>query len=122
MQKNVGAYGLTMSAEHKVIHIFTGTGPVAAIRVPAKYWGAILRYGETEKELSGGEAANHHQPDGNDGGDRGAGSPEAAIAREASYRQSVCEEWHHPVDHNWKRSGWKTADKKPVKMSSSGSA
>ena len=35
-------------------------------------WGAILRSGGKERELSGGESAEHQQPHGADGGDRGA--------------------------------------------------
>jgi ribonuclease HI len=30
-------------------------------------WGAVLRYGTVEKELSGGEADDHQQPHGADG-------------------------------------------------------
>lgn len=78
-------------------------------------WGAILRYGETEKELMGGEleTTNNRM------------ELMAAIAaleslkrpiRVALYTDSVylrdgITRWIH----NWKRNGWKTAAKKPVK-------
>ena len=78
-------------------------------------WGAILRYGETEKELMGGEleTTNNRM------------ELMAAIAaleslkrpiRVALYTDSVylrdgITRWIH----NWKRNGWKTAARKPVK-------
>ena len=78
-------------------------------------WGALLRFGETEKELSGGEAdtTNNRM------------ELSAAIAALAALK--------HPVEVDlytdsiyvcdgatkwlpgWKRRDWRTADKKPVK-------
>jgi hypothetical protein len=51
----------------------TPTGPARAI--PGRAAGARLlkSAAATEKELFGGEAGHHQQPDGTDGGDRGAG-------------------------------------------------
>ncbi|MEP4379946.1 MAG: ribonuclease HI [Alphaproteobacteria bacterium] len=78
-------------------------------------WGAILRAGEHEKELSGGEdeTTNNRM------------ELMAAIAALEELKQPS------PVDlytdstyvrdgimkwiHNWKRNGWKTAARKPVK-------
>lgn len=78
-------------------------------------WGAILRAGEHEKELSGGddETTNNRM------------ELMAAIAALEELKQPS------PIDlftdstyvrdgimkwiHNWKRNGWKTAAKKPVK-------
>jgi len=78
-------------------------------------WGAILRAGEHEKELSGGEdeTTNNRM------------ELMAAIAALEELKQAS------PIDlftdstyvrdgimkwiHNWKRNGWKTAAKKPVK-------
>jgi ribonuclease HI len=78
-------------------------------------WGAILRTGEHEKELSGGddETTNNRM------------ELMAAIAALEELKQPS------PIDlftdstyvrdgimkwiHNWKRNGWKTAAKKPVK-------
>lgn len=78
-------------------------------------WGAILDYNGTRKELSGGEAntTNNRM------------ELTAAIEALKALKRSVKVEMH--VDsqyvkdgitkwiHGWKRNGWKTADKKPVK-------
>src|SRR6201996_4654466 len=78
-------------------------------------WGAILRSGDHEKELTGG--AN---PTTNNRMELMA----AIAALEALKRPSVVELHtdskyvHDGISkwiHGWKRNGWKTADKKPVK-------
>ncbi|HVK81371.1 MAG TPA: ribonuclease HI, partial [Verrucomicrobiae bacterium] len=78
-------------------------------------WGAVLRYGDTEKELSGAEAATTNN----------RMELMAAIqALEALKRASTVRlhtDSKYVMDgltkwiHGWKRNGWKTADKKPVK-------
>jgi ribonuclease HI len=78
-------------------------------------WGAVLRYGGTEKELSGGEAATTNN----------RMELMAAIqALEALKRHSTVRlhtDSKYVMDgltkwiHGWKKNGWKTADKKPVK-------
>jgi ribonuclease HI len=78
-------------------------------------WGAILRYGEVEKELNGGEpeTTNNRME-----------MMAAIMAIEAVRRP--CEIHLHTDSeylrqgittwiHSWKARGWKTADKKPVK-------
>jgi ribonuclease HI len=78
-------------------------------------WGAILSYGEHEKELSGGEThtTNNRME-----------LMAAIAALEALKRPSTVELHtdsqyvHHGISqwiHKWKRNGWRTADKKPVK-------
>ena len=78
-------------------------------------WGAILRYGAVEKELSGGE-----KPTTNNRMELMA----AIMALEALNRP--CRVRLHTDSqyvrdgitkfiHGWKKNGWKTADKKPVK-------
>jgi ribonuclease HI len=78
-------------------------------------WGAILRYRGTEKELSGAEplTTNNRME-----------LMAAIMALEALKRPStVClstdslylKDGISRWIHNWKRNGWKTADKKPVK-------
>jgi ribonuclease HI len=78
-------------------------------------WGAILRYNGVEKELSGGEAATTNN----------RMELQAAIAAlnalkkpctvdlhtDSSYLRNGIAEW---LD-GWKRRGWRTAEKKPVK-------
>lgn len=78
-------------------------------------WGAILRYGDAVKELSGGEpeTTNNRME-----------LMAAISALEALTRPSVID-LHTDSQyvkngimswiHGWKRNGWRTADKKPVK-------
>ena len=78
-------------------------------------WGAILRFGEAEKELKGGEAhtTNNRM------------ELMAAIAALEALKNSVNVRIHTDSQyvkngitgwiHGWKKNGWKTADKKPVK-------
>ncbi|MBS0384319.1 MAG: ribonuclease HI [Proteobacteria bacterium] len=78
-------------------------------------WGAVLRYGGTEKELSGGEAATTNN----------RMELMAAIAALEALKGRVTVTLHtdskYVMDgvtkwiHGWKKNGWKTADKKPVK-------
>ena len=77
--------------------------------------GAILTYGETTKELSGAEAATTN----NRMELMGAISALEALKREtkvtlhtdSKYVMDGVTKWIH----GWKKNGWKTADKKPVK-------
>jgi ribonuclease HI len=78
-------------------------------------WGAILRYGEREKEISGGEPATTNN------------RMELMAAIQALEALSEAVEVHVHTDSQylqlgitswlkqWKKRGWKTADKKPVK-------
>ena len=78
-------------------------------------WGAILRYGDTEKELSGGEAATTNN----------RMELMAAIEALNALKRPTTVRLHtdskYVMDgvtkwiHGWKKNGWKTADKKPVK-------
>jgi len=78
-------------------------------------WGAILRYGDTEKELNGGEAATTNN----------RMELMAAIEALNALKRPTTVRLHtdskYVMDgvtkwiHGWKRNGWKTADKKPVK-------
>jgi len=78
-------------------------------------WGALLRFGATEKELCGGEAMTTNNR-----------MELLAVIRalealnrrckvrlhtDSQYVQKGISEWIA----SWKRRGWKTADKKPVK-------
>lgn len=78
-------------------------------------WGAILAYGGAEKELCGGEpeTTNNRME-----------LTAACAALEALKRPCTVDLWTDSQYvkggitgwiHNWKRNGWKTADKKPVK-------
>lgn len=78
-------------------------------------WGAILRYGEREKELSGGELLTTN----NRMELLAAISALEALTRpctvilhtDSQYLRQGITGWIH----GWKRNGWKTADRKPVK-------
>jgi len=78
-------------------------------------WGAILRYGETEKELSGAEDATTN----NRMELMAAISALEALKRPSQVRLHT--DSKYVMDgltkwiHGWKKNGWKTADKKPVK-------
>ena len=100
-------------ADSELVEIFTD-GACSGNPGPGG-WGAVLRYKDTEKELSGGEPSTTNN----------RMELMAAIAALESLKRSV------PVRlttdstyvrdgitkwiHDWKRRGWKTAAKKPVK-------
>ncbi len=78
-------------------------------------WGAILMWGEHRKELSGGEATTTNN----------RMELMAAISALEALKRGSTVELHTDSNyvkngvtawiHGWKRNGWKTADKKPVK-------
>lgn len=78
-------------------------------------WGAILRKDTTEKELFGGEALttnNRMEMTAVIEALRALKQPVAArVHTDSQYVQKGISEWIH----GWKRRGWKTAAKEPVK-------
>ncbi|AKR54534.1 ribonuclease H [Youhaiella tibetensis] len=78
-------------------------------------WGAILEYGGKRKELKGGEALTTN----NKMELTAAIEALSALKRpckvelytDSQYVKNGVQGWVH----NWKRNGWRTADKKPVK-------
>lgn len=78
-------------------------------------WGALLRFGANEKTLNGGEqlTTNNRM------------EMTAAISALEALKESCAVELHTDSQylkdgitkwvHGWKRNGWRTADKKPVK-------
>lgn len=78
-------------------------------------WGAILRKGETEKELFGGELLttnNRMEMMAVIEALRALKGPvQARVHTDSQYVQKGISEWIH----GWKRRGWKTAGKEPVK-------
>lgn len=102
-----------MAAEKKTVEIFTD-GACSGNPGPGG-WGAILRYGDTEKEISGGESGTTNNR---------MELMAAIVALEAltkpsrvtlhtdsQYVQQGATQWMP----QWIARGWKTADKKPVK-------
>jgi len=78
-------------------------------------WGALLRIGSHEKELFGGEAAttnNRMELTAVIEALRALTRPvQARVHTDSQYVQKGISEWIF----GWKRRGWKTADKQPVK-------
>jgi ribonuclease HI len=78
-------------------------------------WGAILRYKGKEKELWGGEAAttnNRMELMAVIGALAALKRPSKVhLYTDSLYVMKGIQTWIH----SWKRKGWKTADKKPVK-------
>ena len=78
-------------------------------------WGAILRKGDTEKELFGGETLttnNRMEMTAVIEALRALKAPvRARVHTDSQYVQKGISEWIH----GWKRRGWKTAGKDPVK-------
>jgi ribonuclease HI len=78
-------------------------------------WGALLRYGTVEKELSGGEALttnNRMEMMAAIAALEALKRPaKVRVHTDSQYLRNGITEWLP----QWKRRGWKTADKKPVK-------
>jgi len=78
-------------------------------------WGVILRSGERERELWGGEPQTTNNRMELTAAIRGLEALKrpvsATVHTDSQYVLKGISEWIH----GWKRNGWKTADKKPVK-------
>lgn len=78
-------------------------------------WGVLLRYGQHEKELCGGEKETTNNRMELTAIIQGLAaltrSCEVHIYTDSQYVKNGMEKWIH----NWKKNGWKTADKKAVK-------
>jgi hypothetical protein len=115
----LGAYGIYgLSACGSESPKVDDPSPTArAAETPAPAAGArSCAWATHEKELSGGEPRDHQQPHGTDGGDPAARSAEAArchvrLFTDSVYVKNGITKWIH----GWKKNGWKTSDKKPVK-------
>jgi len=78
-------------------------------------WGALLRYGDKEKELFGGEPQTTNNRMELTAVIRALEAlnrqVSARVTTDSIYVRNGITQWIH----NWKRNGWRTADKKPVK-------
>jgi ribonuclease HI len=78
-------------------------------------WGAILHYAGTEKELSGAEAATTNNRMELMAAIEALNALKRAstvrLHTDSKYVMDGVTKWIH----GWKKNGWKTADKKPVK-------
>lgn len=96
-----------------VVHIWTD-GACSGNPGPGG-WGAVLRAGAHEKEISGAEAATTNNRM------ELMAAIEALNALKKESRVLLHTDSKYVMDgvtkwiHGWKKNGWKTADKKPVK-------
>ena len=78
-------------------------------------WGVLLRYGTHEKELFGGEAQttnNRMELTAVLSGLKTLNRPcDVVICTDSQYVKNGMESWIH----TWKKTGWKTAGRQPVK-------
>ena len=78
-------------------------------------WGALLRSGTTEKELSGGEALTTNNRMELMAAIRALEAlkrpSNVSLTTDSRYVMDGLTKWIH----GWQRNGWKTADRKPVK-------
>ena len=102
-----------MSKDNNIVHIFTD-GACKGNPGPGG-WGAILKYGDHLKELNG------YSPDTTNNIMEITAVIEALksltrpckliLTTDSNYVKNGITEWIH----SWKKKGWKTANKKPVK-------
>ena len=99
--------------EQKIVEIFTD-GACSGNPGPGG-WGVLMHFGEVEKELSGGERGTTNNRMELMAAIKGLESltrpSRVRLTTDSKYVQQGITEWIH----NWKKRGWKTADKKPVK-------
>lgn len=78
-------------------------------------WGALMRYGDTQKELWGGEAETTNNRMELMAAIKGLEalkrSCDVVLTTDSQYVRKGITEWIH----GWRKNGWKTAAKKPVK-------
>ena len=78
-------------------------------------WGALLRFGDTEKELCGGEAETTNNRMELQATIEALNalreSCHVVLTTDSQYVKGGITGWIH----GWKKNGWKTANKKPVK-------
>jgi ribonuclease HI len=101
------------TAQSRIVEIFTD-GACSGNPGPGG-WGAVLRYGDVEKEMSGGEPAttnNRMELMAAIMAIEAVKRPcEIHLHTDSEYLRNGITSWIH----SWKARGWKTADKKPVK-------
>ncbi|MGH6960348.1 MAG: ribonuclease HI [Dongiaceae bacterium] len=102
-----------MTADKQIVDIFTD-GACSGNPGPGG-WGAILRYGATEREMFGGESATTNNRMELMAAIMALESltrpVKARLHTDSTYLRDGITKWIHA----WKAKGWKTADKKPVK-------
>lgn len=78
-------------------------------------WGVLMRFGDTEKELTGGERQTTNNRMELRAAIEGLNALEdntrVRLHTDSQYVKNGITDWIH----NWKRRGWRTASKQPVK-------
>ena len=104
-----------MSADSGAVHVVVYTDGACKGNPGRGGWGAWLRWGTHERELYGGEALTTNNRmeltaviEALSALKR---SCEVTVHTDSEYVRKGITEWIH----NWKRRGWMTADRKPVK-------
>ena len=102
-----------MTTQNKTVYLYTDG---ACKGNPGKGgWGVLMRYGSHEKELFGGEAHttnNRMELTAIIQGLAALSRPCAVVIHtDSQYVKNGMEQWIH----GWKKNGWKTAAKQPVK-------
>jgi len=107
------AGSLLVVADDEVVEIYTD-GACSGNPGPGG-WGAVLRWRGTERELFGGEPAttnNRMELTAAIEALRALTRPSVVVlTTDSVYVKNGVTSWIH----KWKRNGWRTADKKPVK-------
>ena len=102
-------------SETKLPHVTIFTDGACSGNPGPGGWGAILRFGEVEKELKGGEAHttnNRMELMAAIQGLEALKRPcRVRLFTDSIYVRDGVTKWIH----GWKKNGWRTADKKPVK-------
>ena len=116
--KTVRDYGVTHAGMRRVSerpHVIVFTDGACSGNPGPGGWGAILKFGDTEKELKGGEA---HTTNNRMELMAAISALEALkkpcvvdLTTDSQYVRQGITGWIH----GWKKNGWRTADKKPVK-------
>lgn len=100
-------------ASESPIHIFTDGG--CRGNPGPGGWGVLLQAGDTEKEIWGGETETTNNRMELTAVIRGLEALKRRVSvqihTDSQYVHKGISQWIH----NWKRNGWRTADKKPVK-------
>ena len=78
-------------------------------------WGAILTFGDHERELKGGEPHTTNNRMELMAAISALEALKRPCTRRSSYRQRISQERDHRVDPRLEENGWRTSDKKPVK-------
>jgi ribonuclease HI len=102
-----------MTERSRIVEVFTD-GACSGNPGPGG-WGAVLRWNQHERELSGGEADTTNNRMELMAAIQALESLKrpcrVRLSTDSNYLKEGITRWIH----DWKRRGWKTADKKPVK-------